>query len=310
MAHVVSVNTSERKTVRKKQVGEAVLEFDRGFVGDAHAGDWHRQVSLLAQESIDKMVAAGLDVGPADFAENITTVGVDLLEWPVGTRFKVGEAELELSQIGKVCHNKCAIYHQAGDCVMPKEGIFAVVRKAAPIKVGDEITLIELGDGRCDRTPRKLLFSIITCSDTRELSNDLAGNDLELLIKEKGWDIGPRVIVRDKQEAIEAAIIEAADVTKSNIIITLGGTGFSKRDVTPEATLAVITRQAPGIADAIRLKSLEITPRAMLSRAVSGIRNDSIIINFPGSQKAASEAFGFIYQQLDHAIEMLEGGGH
>lgn len=151
---VVAVNISEKKTVRKPRGTSGTLVFDRGFQDDAHAGDWHRQVSLLAQESIDSMVAKGLDVGPGDFAENITTSGIDLLAMPIGTTFRVGdEAVLEVSQIGKVCHTKCAIYYQAGDCVMPKEGIFAVVRTAGPVNVGDAITVIALGDGTCDRTP-------------------------------------------------------------------------------------------------------------------------------------------------------------
>lgn len=149
---VVSINLSERKTVRKTPCDSGELELDRGFAGDAHAGDWHRQVSLLALESIDKMRAAGLDVGPGDFAENITTRGIDLLTLPVGTRLNIGpEVELEVSQIGKVCHTKCAIYYQAGDCVMPKEGIFAVVRSAGPVNVGDAVQVTALGDGTCDR---------------------------------------------------------------------------------------------------------------------------------------------------------------
>jgi MOSC domain-containing protein YiiM len=151
---VVSVNLSERKTVRKTPGASGTLVFDRGFAGDAHAGDWHRQVSLLAQESIDTMVAKGLDVGPGDFAENVTTVGIDLLALPVGSVITVGDgAVLEISQIGKVCHTKCAIYYQAGDCVMPREGLFAVVRTAGEIKVGDGIDMVSLGDGTCDRTP-------------------------------------------------------------------------------------------------------------------------------------------------------------
>lgn len=151
---VTSVNLSEKKTVRKAAGLAGTLELDRGFAGDAHAGDWHRQVSLLAQESIDKMVAAGLDVGPGDFAENITTSGIDLMTLPVGTVIEVGDyAVLEISQVGKVCHTKCAIYHQAGDCVMPKEGIFAVVRTAGDVKVGDEVRVVSIGDGVCDRTP-------------------------------------------------------------------------------------------------------------------------------------------------------------
>jgi MOSC domain-containing protein YiiM len=151
---VVSVNTSEKKTVRKNRVDEAELVFDRGLAGDAHAGDWHRQVSLLAQESIDKMVAKGLDVGPADFAENITTLGIDLMNLPVGSRLSIGEdVVLEISQIGKLCHTKCAIYYQAGDCVMPREGVFAVVRSPGRVRVDDVVTVLELGDGTCDRLP-------------------------------------------------------------------------------------------------------------------------------------------------------------
>lgn len=151
---VVSVNLSERKTVRKTPGECGTLIFDRGFADDAHAGDWHRQVSLLALESIEKMRAAGLDVGPGDFAENITTSGIDLLTLPIGSTLRIGaDVLLEISQIGKVCHTKCAIYYQAGDCVMPREGLFAVVREAGDVAVGDAISVVSLGDGTCDRTP-------------------------------------------------------------------------------------------------------------------------------------------------------------
>jgi MOSC domain-containing protein YiiM len=151
---VVAVNISERKTVRKPRGERGTLVLDRGFEGDAHAGDWHRQVSLLAQESIDSMVAKGLNVGPGDFAENITTEGFDLMSLPVGSVVRIGEdALLEISQVGKVCHNKCAIYYQAGDCVMPREGIFAVVREPGEVAVGDIVQAVSIGDGTCDRTP-------------------------------------------------------------------------------------------------------------------------------------------------------------
>ena len=151
---VVSVNLSEKKTVRKTPGDEGTLVLDRGFEGDAHAGDWHRQVSLLAMESIATMQAKGLDVGVGDFAENITTKGFDLLALPVGSVIKVGEtAVLEISQIGKVCHTKCAIYYQAGDCVMPREGVFAVVREPGEVHIGDAVAVVSLGDGTCDRTP-------------------------------------------------------------------------------------------------------------------------------------------------------------
>lgn len=140
---VVSVNISAKKSVRKKPVGEGCLIEERGFEGDAHAADWHRQVSLLALESIEKMRKMGLDVNPGDFAENITTAGLNLLSLPIGTRLKVGgKVLLEVSQIGKVCHTKCAIYYQAGDCIMPREGIFARVLKGGEVKIGDEIEVL------------------------------------------------------------------------------------------------------------------------------------------------------------------------
>lgn len=138
-ARVVAVCTSAKKGVRKKNVEQANIVVNSGLAGDAHAGDWHRQVSLLALESIEKMRAKGLKVGPGDFAENITTEGIDLVSLPLGTRFHVGQAELEVTQLGKVCHNRCAIYYQAGDCVMPREGIFGKVLAGGTVKVGDEI---------------------------------------------------------------------------------------------------------------------------------------------------------------------------
>jgi MOSC domain-containing protein YiiM len=154
LGFVVSVNLSRRRTVRKTPGNSGRLILDRGFEGDAHAGDWHRQVSLLGQESIDQMVADGLTVGPGDFAENITTAGLDLPALPIGSTIRIGSsAVLEVSQIGKVCHTKCAIYYQAGDCVMPRDGVFAVVRAAGEVRVGDRIDVLMLGDGTCDRTP-------------------------------------------------------------------------------------------------------------------------------------------------------------
>ena len=142
---VVSVNISETKGVRKTPVQEIVLREDYGLDGDAHASsEWHRQVSLLALESIGKMQDAGLDVSPGDFAENITTEGIDLMHLPVGTRLSIGErVELEITQIGKVCHERCAIYYQAGDCVMPKEGVFAQVVQGGVVKKGDSIAVAE-----------------------------------------------------------------------------------------------------------------------------------------------------------------------
>ncbi len=139
MAHVLAVCVSQNKGERKKPVEAVELRENYGIVGDAHAGDWHRQVSLLAQESIDKMRALGLDVSAGDFAENITTSGINLVSLPIGAHLQIGKALLEVTQIGKECHTRCAIFYQAGDCVMPKEGIFVKVLQGGTIRQGDVI---------------------------------------------------------------------------------------------------------------------------------------------------------------------------
>ena len=144
MAQVVSVNISERKGTAKHPVPEIQLKYRHGIVGDAHAGDWHRQISLLAEESVDTMRALSpvpLDAGV--FAENINTRGIDLKGLPVGTRLRVGETEVEVTQIGKECHSDCAIKRAVGKCVMPAEGIFAVVIREGAVRPGDEIEILE-----------------------------------------------------------------------------------------------------------------------------------------------------------------------
>lgn len=148
MASLISINVSVKKGVKKTPVQSVVIGSE-GLEGDAHAGPWHRMVSLLAEESIDKMRAAGLDVGPGDFAENLTTRGVDLLALPLGTRLRVGPSVLlALTQHGKECHNRCAIYYQAGDCVMPKEGVFAEVIEGGEVSVGDAIEVLGVPQGQ------------------------------------------------------------------------------------------------------------------------------------------------------------------
>jgi MOSC domain-containing protein YiiM len=141
---VLAVCTSQKKGVRKRDVGQAELRPGWGIVGDAHAADWHRQVSLLAWESIEKMRAVGLKVNAGSFAENITTEGLELVDLPVGARLRLGEALVEVTQIGKVCHERCAIYYQAGDCVMPREGIFVRVHEGGRVQVGDTVEVLAL----------------------------------------------------------------------------------------------------------------------------------------------------------------------
>jgi MOSC domain-containing protein YiiM len=140
-ARVVAVCLSAHKGERKTPVDCVELKENHGILGDAHAGEWHRQVSLLAQESIEKMQRLGLAVAAGDFAENITTSGVELFTLPLGTLLAIGPTLLEVTQIGKECHTRCAIYHQAGDCVMPKEGIFTRVLRGGMVRPGDTIRI-------------------------------------------------------------------------------------------------------------------------------------------------------------------------
>jgi len=140
---IVSISISKKKGTVKKQVECATLVAKHGMEGDAHAGKWHRQVSFLSSESIARARAGGLNVAYGDFAENIATTGIDWVNVPVGTRFKLGQiAQVKITQIGKECHNRCAIYYKAGDCIMPKEGVFARVLKGGDIACGDKIQQI------------------------------------------------------------------------------------------------------------------------------------------------------------------------
>ncbi len=157
-----------------------------------------------------------------------------------------------------------------------------------------------------------LRIAVITCSDTRSRgeAEDTAGPALVEAAEALGWTLAAYRVVPDDTGTIADAIVELADEAAADVILTTGGTGFSLRDVTPEATLSVCERQAPGIAEAIRMQSMVVTRRAMLSRAVAAIRGTTLVINLPGSRKGALESFGFVSDQLEHAVEMMAGGGH
>jgi molybdenum cofactor synthesis domain-containing protein len=299
MGEIIAVCLSANKGERKKNAGRGLLVKNRGLEGDAHAGFAHRQVSLLAMESIEKMQAQGLAVGPGDFAENLTTRGIDLTALPVGTRLGAGrEAILRVTQIGKECHNRCAIYYQAGDCVMPREGIFTEVLAGGEINVGDTLLL-----------RHGYRFGVITASDKgaggerEDLSGPVIG---EVLLP---WgDVADYVIVPDEREALASAM-RAMVRDGFDAVFTTGGTGLAPRDITPEATLAVVDRLVPGIAEAMRRETALITPKAMLSRAVAGIGGRTLIVNLPGSPKAVRECLAVVTPVLDHALEILTGRG-
>jgi len=294
---VVAVNTSAAKGTKKSPAEQVTLRVGVGVEGDAHAGHHHRQVSLLAIESIEQVRKLGLSVEPGDFAENITTQGLSLAELPLGTRLTVGSAVLSITQIGKVCYERCAIYHQVGDCVMPREGVFAevlrdgVVSGGAPVIAWPHfrVLVITLSD-RCFR------------GEQVDTSGKLLAGELALL----GAVVTSELLPDDFTLLLDL-LVTACDANRADLILTTGGTGLSLRDVTPEATRASIEREAPGIAEAMRMQSLAVTPHAMLSRAVAGTRKQTLIVNLPGSAKGAMECLQVFLPALPHALEVLSG---
>ena len=300
MGKINAICISERRGTSKKFVGSATFVTEFGIDGDAHAGDWHRQVSFLGQAEIDAFKARGAQVEAGAFGENIIVEGFAFKELAVGTRLRSGDVFFEITQIGKECHAHCAIYKQVGDCIMPREGVFARVLHGGKISVGDELELAE-------KIP--LDAAIVTVSDRgfhglRE--KDLSGDKCEEILSAAGYKIFSRTTLPDVKKLIVDKLIELADAGVG-LILTTGGTGFAIRDITPEATLEVCTRLAPGIPEAMRNLSLQMTGRAMLSRAVAGLRKRSLIVNLPGSPKAVDECLNFVLPQLRHGIEILRG---
>lgn len=294
---VEAVSLSETKGVRKTPTSSVELVTGHGVSGDAHAGPWHRQVSLLAMESIEKMRKLGLNVSPGDFAENFTTKGINLPQLPIGTRLTIGETVVSVTQIGKECHARCAIFEQAGDCVMPREGIFVEVLKGGVVSPGESILV----------WPR-LRTMVITLSDrcakgeTLDESGPALVAELAMLGAETDY-----LLISDDPAQLRTALITACDNRCIDVILTTGGTGLSPRDITPEVTRECLDKEIPGIGEAMRMYSLQQTTRAMLSRAVAGMRNKTLIINLPGSKKGSLECFAVIRPILPHAIEVLSG---
>ncbi|MDD7642210.1 MAG: molybdopterin-binding protein [bacterium] len=300
---ILGICISEQRGTQKHEIKEADMIEGWGIKGDAHGGNWHRQVSLLSCEKIEEFRAEGADVAFGAFGENLIVEGFDLRKLPVGTRFSIGDVLLELTQIGKECHSHCEIYQRMGDCIMPREGVFTEVITGGHIKVGDTVRMI------APQKDRPFTAAVITLSDKGAAGQreDQSGPKIVQMLTESGYDVKETLLLADDRAALERQLIRLADQRQLNVIFTTGGTGFSMRDVTPEATIAVCDRMANGIAEAIRNYSLSITPRAMFSRAVSGIRKHTLIINLPGSPKAVKEALEFLLPHLGHGLGVLRG---
>lgn len=298
MAKVIAINVSDTKGTIKHSIPIATLMVNFGIEGDAHGGTWHRQVSLLDQSSVNRMISLGAKgLVPGIFAENITTEGLELFTLPLGTKLRIGESLLEVTQIGKECHQHCQIYQQVGMCAMPIEGIFTRVLEAGKIEPGMEITVLPVIKG-----------AIVTLSD-KGFAGDREDQSGPALVKRlQGLvNVLETRLLPDDQSKIEEVLRELADSGKFDLIFTTGGTGFAPRDVTPEATQVVSDRMVPGIPESMRAASAKITDRAMLSRAAAGIRARTLIINLPGSPKAAVECLEVFLPVMNHAVETLRG---
>ncbi len=303
MGKLIGINISDKRGIAKRPVDNAEMIAGSGLRGDAHAGNWHRQISLLGLEKIEEFRAKGGDVGFGAFGENLIVEGYDLRKLPVGTVIGIGEAEVKITQIGKECHSHCAIYKMVGDCIMPREGVFAEVIKGGLISVGDEVNITLPPYDRPFRAAR------ITLSDkgSKGERTDTSGPLIDEMLTGAGYEMVESVLIPDDMELIKKELIGLSDQRQVDLIITTGGTGFSLRDVTPEATVSVCDRMAPGISEAIRAYSLTKTIHGMLSRGVSGIRGRTLIINLPGSEKAVRESLGYILPALKHGLGVLRG---
>jgi molybdenum cofactor synthesis domain-containing protein len=301
---VLSLNVSPEKGTVKHPVFQVAVD-ELGIVGDAHAGRWHRQVSLLAQESIDRFSAElGRAIGPGEFGENVTFRGPPSRGVSPLDRLILGGVELEVTQIGKQCHGSgCVIFQQAGKCVMPAEGLFArVVRKG----------VIRRGDGG-EHRPRAFHCLVVTLSDRASAGayEDHSGPRVRELLDEffaeRSWHYSAEQrVLPDDPEQLRREILLARD-RGVDLIITTGGTGVGPRDITPETIVPLCDKLIPGIIEHLRARFGRDNPRARLSRAVAGVMGTTQIYALPGSVRAVEEYLPEILATLEHLVYMLHG---
>ncbi len=299
---IVSVNISKKKGTPKKPVARIVLT-PEGVQGDAHAGTWNRQVSLLGTESVEKFrKETGKKAMPGEFAENITTTGMTLWNVHPLDRFISGKAVLEVTQIGKNCHGStCAIFREVGNCIMPKEGIFCRVVKPGILKAGMEMHY----------SPKTYKVHVITLSDRAfageydDRSGPRIGELLDAFFSELHLpsSIFFTIIPDDPIQLRE--LISGFVAAGSDMIFTTGGTGIGPRDLTPEAIQPLLDKEIPGLMEMIRIKFGASKPAALLSRSIAGVAGSTLIYALPGSVKAVDEYIPEILNTLIHSIFMI-----
>ena len=299
---ILSVNISENKGTIKHSVPEIIINY-LGVENDAHAGFWHRQVSMLASESIKSFEGdLGREIKFGEFGENITTEGMLLYNCNPLDRFISGNTILEVTQIGKKCHGDgCEIFRKVGNCVMPKEGIFCRVISSGILKPYDILEFY----------PKTYKIGVITLSDraSKGVYEDLSGAAIIKKISEfysnqnKEFEVYSKII--PDEETILKSEIEKLCNENYDIIITTGGTGISKRDITPDVLSKLFDKDIPGIMDAIRLKFGVEKPQALTSRSIAGVKDNTLIFVLPGSVKAVNEYMNEITKHFNHLILMI-----
>lgn len=301
---ILSVNISSEKGTIKKPVPEITLNH-LGVMEDAHAGAWHRQVSLLGKESVDRFSReAGRAIAFGEFAENITTEGIELVKTSPLDRFVGEQVELEVTQIGKECHGtSCAIFREVGNCVMPKEGIFARVIRQGSLKAGDVLEYV----------PRILRFHVITLSDRASKGQYVDRSGPRIIeILNRHFEGKPRrielnhAVIPDDASSLKV-MIERTVYDEVDVIITTGGTGIGPRDITVETVKPMLDKEIPGIMEMIRVKYGAEKPNALLSRGVAGLMAGTLIYTLPGSVRAVNEYMTEILKTLEHLIYMRHG---
>lgn len=299
---VVSVNISNEKGTIKIPVPSISITHN-GIDGDAHAGKWHRQISLLGIESIAKFEQqTNKKINCGEFAENITTSGMILYEARPLDRFIIGDTELEVTQIGKECHgSNCEIFKEVGKCIMPTEGIFCRVIKKGTIQTGDRIHY----------HPKVVTVKVITMSDRASsgIYTDLSGPKVIELLEDYFRTISypvkiDYIIIGDDKDHLHNLLLKCRD-NKLDIVITTGGTGISPRDITPDIVKTLLDKEIPGIMESIRFKYGQQKHAALLSRSIAGVMGHSLVFTLPGSVNAVSEYLEEITKGLRHMLFMI-----
>ncbi len=299
---VLSANISEKKGIIKTPQKEIVL-YEKGVLNDAHSGDWNRMVSLLAKESFDAFEAeSGRKTMYGEFAENITTEGIVLHELLPLDILEIGNKQLQITQIGKECHgSSCAIFKEVGNCVMPREGIFARVLKGGTLKADEEITVV----------PYVFNIKIITLSDraSQGIYEDRSGPEIQKLLQKHFYSLRRDVkiditVIPDDAQQLLNEIRKAID-DYSDAIFTTGGTGIGPRDITPDTVKKLIDKEIPGIMEMIRFKYGQTKPAALLSRSIAGTIGKTLIYTLPGSVRAVREYCAEILPTINHSVFML-----